>query len=145
MGERKGIRFALMGRRARQIGLGVATACVALAGARTAGSEEPDRDWRFGPEIDPLPFFSHGYSVHVGWKPPGVPRLRFTLGAYGSRTDVSGSDNADWELTQRALEASVQYFVVPYHRGGLFAGLYLFVQRMQYTRSSCLGRRSCTG
>lgn len=74
---------------------------------------EPGASWRVAAEVDPLPFFSKGYSVHVGWKPDVAPRLRFTLGAFGYKgaEASSGSRNAGWKAKAHAIEASAAYFV----------------------------------
>ena len=82
---------------------------------------------RLGLEVDPLPFFAHGFSVHAEYKPAPLSRLRLTLGAFGFRAEADqGTTNSGFTKTTRAVEISAQYFVVPYNAGGLFAGAYVF-------------------
>jgi hypothetical protein len=92
---------------------------------------------RLGVELDPLPFFSHGFSVHAELKP--FSRFRLTFGAFGFRSSADSGDNAGFTAEARAAELSVQYFVVPWSGGGLFAGVYGFFERWEYSRSDSTG------
>lgn len=117
----------------RHAPLVIASLFLASPCAAEDASSEPSREVRIGGEIDPLPFFSHGFSVHAELKP--VTRLRLTLGAFGFRSSPSSGDNAGFTAEARAAEISVQYFVLPWSGGGLFGGVYVFFQRWEYSRS----------
>jgi hypothetical protein len=115
---------------------------VAIVGLSSpALAEERSRDessrFRLGPEIDPLPFFAHGFSVHAELKPD--ERLRVTLGAFGFRRSPTSGPNEGFTADARAAEVSVEYFVVPWSHGGLFTGLYVFFQRFEYSRDDTPG------
>lgn len=104
--------------------------------ADEASSPAPS-GFRLGAEIDPLPFFSHGFSVHAELKP--FTRVRLTFGAFGFRSSSSSGSNAGFTAEARAAEISVQYFVLPWSGGGLFAGVYGFAHRFEYTRDDTPG------
>src|SRR5260221_12814441 len=91
-----------------------------ISAARSASAAEPSADLppRISAEVDPIPFFEHGFSVHAALKPVG--RLRFTLGAFGLTVpDPSpGSTNEGWRAKQRALEISMSYVLLEFHGGG---------------------------
>jgi hypothetical protein len=99
-----------------------------------------DRAWRLAAEVDPLPFFEHGFSFHAALKPGFASRLRITLGAFGTTRDASsGSVNEGWTAAQRAIEVSGQYFPFDPEGRGWFAGVYVFLQRWSYTRDDIGG------
>jgi hypothetical protein len=89
--------------------------------------------YRVGAEIDPLPFFEHGFSVHAEAKP--LARLRLTFGAFALRSSTTAGDNQGFTEEQRAFELSAQYCALPWSGGGLFVGAYAFFQRWEYSRS----------
>ena len=106
-----------------------------------APTERPSSRWRFGLELDPTPFLSHGYSVHGVWKPGGAPRGRFTFGSFGLRGEgADGSTNAGFRFRETAFETSASYFVLDRRGRGLFVGLYGFVQRFALTYAGLSGR-----
>src|SRR5260370_18477144 len=117
---------------AAALGLGLAF----ISAARGGFGTEPSADLppRISAEVDPIPFFEHGFSVHAALKPVG--RLRFTLGAFGlTLPDPSpGSTNEGWRAKQRALEISMSYVLLEFHGCGLLGGLYVFAQRWSYER-----------
>jgi hypothetical protein len=86
-----------------------------------------------GLEVDPVPFFQHGYSVHLEYKPP-LPKTRFTLGSYGLSVGDPGeaSKNAGWTARERAVEVSGQWFPLSDGARGAFVALYVFGQRWRY-------------
>jgi hypothetical protein len=120
----------------------------ALVAARPAGAQKPEAPtappssrWRFGLELDPTPFMSHGYSVHGVWKPGGAPRWRFTFGSFGLRgKPPDDSNNAGWRYRETAFETSASYFLLDRRGRGLFVGLYGFVQRFALTYQGQAGR-----
>ncbi len=87
-----------------------------------------------GFEVDPVPFFEHGFSIHAGFKSELLPRWRFTLGAFGLSAKGSGI-NQGWDTTERALEVSTSYILFS-RRSGLFIGLYVFAERWTYALTS---------
>jgi hypothetical protein len=125
----------------------------ALLGAHPAGAqkpappaERPSSRWRFGLELDPTPFLSHGYSVHGVWKPGGAPRWRFTFGSFGLRGQTAdGSGNAGFSYRETAFETSASYFLLDPRGRGLFVGLYGFVQRFALTYEGLVGRTVAHG
>src|SRR5262245_8311157 len=76
--------------------------------------------FRVGAEVDPLPFFEHGYSVHAEFKP--APRFRLTFGGFGYRFDGKG-DNDGFTTRVDALEGSLGFFLLGPKDRGLFASL----------------------
>lgn len=124
------------GNRTRLARSAAAAALAALARPCAAGAAEPAA-YRLGVELDPLPFFARGFSVHSEYKPAPLPRLRVTLGAFGFRDEpAADSENAGFTRTTRAVEVSAQYFAIPYHAGGLFSGLYVFGYGLRYEYAS---------
>jgi hypothetical protein len=101
---------------------------------------EADRGWRWAAEVDPVPFFERGFSVHAAVKPGFARQLRLTLGGFGTtRSAAAGSTNDGWTAAQRALEVSGQYFPFDPDGRGWFAGVYVFLQRWSYTRDDASG------
>jgi len=117
----------------RRAGPLIALLLLASPCAAESGSSERAPSVRLGAEVDPLPFFSHGFSVHAEFKPS--TRVRLTLGAFGYENSPSSGNNAGFTAATLSGELSVQYFVLPWSGGGLFAGLYGFFQRWEYSRS----------
>jgi hypothetical protein len=111
----------------RRLALTAAVIALAVPGAARA---------EIGVELDPLPFFQHGYSVHVGYKPP-LPRTRFTVGSFGLTVPDPGPDskNAGWTARERAIELSAQWFPFSERARGAFAAFYLFGQRWSFEYS----------
>jgi hypothetical protein len=106
----------------------------------TAPAERPSSRWRFGVELDPIPFLSHGYSLHGVWKPGGAPRWRFTFGSFGLRGEPSDtSTNVGFTYRETAFETSASYFVLDPRGRGLFVGLYGFVERFLLTYEGLSG------
>jgi hypothetical protein len=106
---------------------------------RASNEPNPPEPVRLSAEIDPLPFFQHGFSVHVAAKPAG--RLRFTLGTFGLTLPAApaGSTNEGWTAKQLAIEMSASYFLLDSKIFGLFGGLYVFGQRWGYQRADVPG------
>jgi hypothetical protein len=119
--------------------LGLALLVAATSARATDPSAAPPPSLRLSAEVDPIPFFEHGFSVHAAVKP--LDHLRFTLGAFGLRLPdpAAGSTNAGWQARQLALEASGSYFFVDAKVVGIFGGLYVFAQRWTYERSDTAG------
>jgi hypothetical protein len=95
--------------------------------------------FRLSGEVDPVPFFEHGFSVHAAVKPGNG--LRFTLGTFGLTvpTPASGSANDGWNAKQRAIEVSASYSILDVGKSSLYGGLYLFAQRWSYERVDVAG------
>ncbi len=68
-----------------------------VAGATAARADDEHPPPRGSIEVDPIPYFRHGYSVHAGVVP--LEHLRVTLGVYG--TDTPRSDPTDFEVRTR--------------------------------------------
>lgn len=98
-----------------------------------AEASAPPPPMRLGVEVDPSPFFSHGFSAHVELKP--LSSIRLTFGAFGSKASLESGDNAGFTAETRAAELSVQDFVWSWSTGGLFAGVYCFFERREYSRT----------
>jgi len=94
--------------------------------------------FRIGAEADPIPFFEHGFSLHLEAKP--FARMRLTLGAFGLETSTSSGNNGGFTEEERAAELSAQYCALPWSGGGLFVGGYVFFQRWRYSRSDSADR-----
>lgn len=122
----------------RSVAHATALGFAALFVASTAAADERASHFRLATEVDPLPFFMHGYSVHAAWKPDVAARLRFTLGAFGFRQETTGT-NSGFETRVDAFETSAVYYPFSGFLRGLFGGLYVFEQRYRYTRSDTPG------
>lgn len=71
--------------------------------ARDARADE-DLGYRVGAEVDPLPFFEHGFSVHAEAKP--FARLRSTFGAFALRSSTSSRSEAACAVRVSCIDSS---------------------------------------
>jgi hypothetical protein len=115
------------------------TVALLLAADRALADGPVAEAFGLSAEVDPVPFFEHGFSVHAAVKPGN--RLRFTLGTFGLTlpAPASGSTNDGWNAKQRAIEVSANYSLLDVGKSSLYAGLYLFAQRWSYERTDVVG------
>ncbi len=114
------------------LGLACQSSVLTLAGSAAAAESNPSgpNRWRFGVELDPFPFISHGYSVHTVWKPGPAPRWRFTAGMFGQRGEgADNSSNAGFRYRLTGFETSASYYPFDRRGRGAFVGVYGFLRR----------------